>query len=699
MTGRFTFIRLFRRIILSALIKAFTAFSIIILPFVTLPALAQVVVVRSKDKAIIGGESYYIHFVKKGETAYSISRAYGISVDQLEHENPSARVTLKEGMSLRIPVKIVTAVPAGQPVPYRHTVHNEDKYIYHLLDKGETIYYLSRKYQVSEREIREANPGLDVTRIPLGSEIAIPRKVHEVAESVPTGVSPEEHQNKVHEVIEFVPSVESAEGYRHKVTSGETLSSIARKYEVSLRDLRRANRNVRFPKVGDYIIIPGIEAQKKEVIDEVVPDTLKEEVDTLSIQYKKPEEYVHFHSLSGSIDLAVLLPFYLNENARRTETDSSTTINGRKDYRSINRPEDWIYLPSIEFVEMYEGILMAADTLRSVGLDINIHAYDIKSDTVEIVRLLKSGALSEMDLIIGPVYSRNLTIVADYLRDLEIPVVSPVPLFSNSPLDGNPQLFMAGSSLEVVQRAIARKVADYYNQNIVLIHSSYPEEQNDIEWFKRVITEELVKKHPFDSIRIKSMPFYSRSEYGADSLPRLSRALSAETGNIVIIASESAPVMSESVMEVRNLSRKYDIKVFGYPEMRELSNIDPKFLFDLGVMVYSPYWIDYSTEDVKLFTSKFRKKFLTEPSQESYAWQGYDIAYYFLSGIALHGRKFILYPQIHNPDLLYTDFDFRRKGNSDGFENQRLFLIRYTNDYDLEIVQDNNPETSRLQDD
>jgi hypothetical protein len=348
---------------------------------------------------------------------------------------------------------------------------------------------------------------------------------------------------------------------------------------------------------------------------------------------------------------------------------------------------------------MYEGILLAADTLKSIGLDINIHAYDIKSDTIEITRLIRSGALSEMDLIIGPVYPRNLAILADYARDLEIPVVSPVPLFSNSPLDGNPQLFMAGSSLEVVQRAIARRIAGYSHHNIVLIHSSYPEEQIDIGWFKNLILEELHKIHPFDSLRIKSIPFYSRSEYGADSLPRLSRALSAETGNIVIIASESAPVMSESVMEVRNLSRKFDIQVFGYPEMRELSNIDPKFLFDLGVMIYSPYWIDYSSDDIKRFNSVFRKKFYTEPAQESYAWQGYDIAYYFLSGIALHGRNFIMYPQIHNPDLLHTDFDFRRKGISDGFENHKLFLIMYTNDYDMEIVKDENPEPSGPHDD
>ena len=219
MTGRFACIRVYRRKILSSMIKAVSAFALIILPFATVPAHAQVVVERSKDKAIIGGESYYIHVVKKGETAYSISRAYGITVDQLQHENPSTGVTLKEGMSLRIPVKIVTAAPAGQPVPYRHAIHNKDKFIYHILDKGETIFYLSRKYQVSEKEITEANPGLDVTKITLGSEIAIPRKIHEVVESVPLRVPVEGYQRKVHEVVEPVPASVSAEGYQHKVTS------------------------------------------------------------------------------------------------------------------------------------------------------------------------------------------------------------------------------------------------------------------------------------------------------------------------------------------------------------------------------------------------------------------------------------------------------------------------------------------------
>ena len=122
-------------------------------------------------------------------------------------------------------------------------------------------------------------------------------------------------------------------------------------------------------------------------------------------------------------------------------------------------------------MEMYQGILLAADTFRSLGLNINLHTYDIKSDTIEITKLIKSGKLADMDLIIGPVYSHNLSIVSAYARNLGIPVVSPVPLMNNSALIKNPTLFMASSSLEIAQKALAKKISEYYDHNIVFIHA------------------------------------------------------------------------------------------------------------------------------------------------------------------------------------------------------------------------------------
>jgi hypothetical protein len=467
------------------------------------------------------------------------------------------------------------------------------------------------------------------------------------------------------------------------------MASIARQYGLTPRALRRENRDIRFPQVGDYLRIPGMKLQEeKPVLPAAAPDTVPVVAEDKVVYLEKPGEFTRIRNLNGSLDVAVLLPFYLPENSRYTDIDTSKSLKGKKIPKVLNRSENWIYPRSQGFVEMYEGILLAADTLRALGLNINIHAFDIKSDTIGVTRLIESGKLDRMDLIIGPVHSANLSVVASYAGGLGIPVVSPVQLNNNSVLENHPLLFMASSSLEVAQNAIARKMRDFYNCNFVLIHSDPNEEYHDIGKFRNMILNELSSIMPFEEIRLKDMVFYSRSAFGNDSINRLSHALSESSGNVVIIASEDAPVMSESMTDIHTLSRKFDIDVFGYPNMRYLDNFDHKICFDLGLMIYSPYWIDYTQKDVIQFNSDFRTKFLTEPSEMSYAWQGYDIAYYFLSGLAIYGKEFITHPEIHNPDLLHTEFDFRHRTNYDGFENQKLFLIRYSNNYELELMND-----------
>ncbi len=554
--------------------------------------------------------------------------------------------------------------------PQPGATRDENKYIYHRLQPGETIYFLSRTYSVSENDIIQNNPGIDINKLPLGYEIVIPRK---------------EFMNSKQNFSQI-----DTRAYYHKVVKGETMSSIARHYGLTVRELRRANRDTRFPQVGDYLRIPGMKVPESKPVEAISPDTVPVIPEGQVVYLERPPEYTQVRNLEGSFKVAVLLPFYLDENMKRAEVDSSKSAKGKKIYKTISRTDDWIYPRSLGFVEMYEGMLLAADTLRSLGLNIDIQVFDIKSDTIEVTRLINSGRLANMDLIIGPVFSGNLAIVAAYAGSIGIPVVSPVQLNNNSALINNPMLFMASSSLEVAQNAIARKIGEYYDSNLVLIHSDSDGEDQDYSRFKSMILNELSLKIPFEEIKLKDFIFYSRSVFGNDSINRLSHALSERSPNVIIIASEDGPVMSESLTNVHALSRKYDVNVFGYPSMRYLDNLDHKICFDLGLMIYSPYWIDYSRPDVRQFNSDFRKKFYTEPSEISYAWQGYDIVYYFLSGIAMHGKEFIAHPEIHSPELLHTDFDFRRKSVNDGFENEKLFLIRYTNNYDLELVGETN---------
>jgi len=270
----------FYKLILQALVT-FLIFPVIIQ--------AQVAVEKSKDKVVIDGKQYYIHITKKGETAYSISKAYGISVQDLRKENPFMDSGLKAGQSLRISIvekseKPVTTVKTNKPS------RDNSKYIYHKLVAGETAFSLSKKYGVSEDEIVQGNPGLEINKMPLGYEIAIPRRQFNVTETK----LPAPEKNII----------------QHKVVKGENLYSIAEKYGITVKELRRENKGLLFPKVDEYIRVPV------PVVAEIVnPEMLKTDSaatvkEIIINQPERPSEITPVTNLKGSFNIAFLVPLY-----------------------------------------------------------------------------------------------------------------------------------------------------------------------------------------------------------------------------------------------------------------------------------------------------------------------------------------------------------------------------------------------------
>jgi hypothetical protein len=76
---------------------------------------------------------------------------------------------------------------------------------------------------------------------------------------------------------------------------------------------------------------------------------------------------------------------------------------------------------------------------------------------------------------------------------------------------------------------------------------------------------------------------------------------------------------------------------------------------------------------------------------ESFAWRGFDIAFYFIGGIASHGNAFISDPGIFNPELVCLDPDFRRSSLSDGYENKGMFIMHYRKDMTIEVLKPAHP--------
>jgi LysM repeat protein/ABC-type branched-subunit amino acid transport system substrate-binding protein len=112
------------------------------------------------------GEKVSYHFVIQGETLYSISKKYGLSVNSILETNPEASL-IKTGMRLIIPLE---RTYTGESKP------EAQNYELHKIVRRETLYSISRKYSVSADRLVEINPSLkksckagSVIRIPKGS--------------------------------------------------------------------------------------------------------------------------------------------------------------------------------------------------------------------------------------------------------------------------------------------------------------------------------------------------------------------------------------------------------------------------------------------------------------------------------------------------------------------------------------------------
>ena len=617
---------------------------------------SQVRVERSKSMVIIGGAAYYIHIVDSSQTLYSISKAYNVSSEAITRENPSAVYGIRIGQALKIPV-----VSEDQGEERRK---DTERYYYHILQKGESVYSLSRKYDVETEKIIEANPGIDINDLPVGEELAIPRQQFR-------------QQNQYFQTDE--PGI-----IHHRVEEGENYSSLSRKYNVSIRDIRRLNHGLLFPRAGDVIRIPSGEEGEDEP---AVADSLIRDDENLTYLFDgSPVDYTPVENLDGRIDVLLMLPLMLDENSPRSYIDSSAyDARGRKKYRLVKREEEWIYPLSEVFIEFYEGALLAVEEMKQKGLDIELQVFDTMRDSSRISHFLETESLRDVDLIVGPVYPDNLEQVASYARRYRIPVVSPLASQNTQVLRINPYLFKIQPSKDVVEDAMAEEISNYYNYNLVLVHSDTAWNADLSGEFKDKIYRRLRLKVPFSNISLREVYFTSRSAYN-DTINIIEHAMSGDRPNLVILASDDEAVMSEVIVNVHNLLRKYEIKLIGYPDIRWLDNLDPMYFYELGLMLFTPNWVDYQQDDIKDFLGKYREYFRMEPPVRSYAWQSYDIMYYFISGLAIHGSDFMYRPSMHKPDLLQVDYSFERTGLMNGFENKRLYLLRYTPDLKVEFL-------------
>lgn len=325
------------------------------------------------------------HLVKTKETLYSLAKQYSVSVADLKEWNPEVAEN-----GLRIGQEIIVSKDY-QPDNSNDTVEittttSTTQAFSHVVKTGETLYGISKQYNLSVAELKELNPQLNETDLQIGDTLQLKK----VAQEKTNNLNGKEYTSSIG-VMER----------SYMVKPEETLYSISRKLSVSQADLVALNPEAENGvKVGMKLKLPnGFVSKSKAKVDLT---------QTLDRSTRK--------------GLVIMLPF----NVAKVEADANRTIPEYiKDSKLLNLTLDF-----------YSGALMAIDSAKVLGLPVDVKILDAEetSSSSSVAKLISSNNFSNVKAVIGPFYNANVEKTAEYLASKDIPVISPLSKEKSKPM-------------------------------------------------------------------------------------------------------------------------------------------------------------------------------------------------------------------------------------------------------------------------
>jgi LysM repeat protein/ABC-type branched-subunit amino acid transport system substrate-binding protein len=577
------------------------------------------------------------HVVLPGETLYSISRKFGTTLQVINELNPGVS-TLKPGMKLRVPSPLSEGIAISLPEP--------EEYLQHTIVSGETLYSLTRKYNVTAEKLVQLNPVLEDS-FRTGTVILIP-------------------------VIKESPKNERF--VYHAVKQGETLYSIGKNYHVSDEDMKEWNPYLIYRGImtGDTLkIIPGD-------IEIRIPD---EGLVSQSLSVNDCETISRMGSHGKQVHILMFLPLSVNSN--NTMAGSIPGNPAIPDFNAVNalsdsvqivrnerRPETRFQGNSENFIHFYEGALLAVGSLQQLGVKVRLTVIDTEQRGSVIRNMLSSGKYNDADLIVGPIYPAEQKEVAAFAEQMQIPMISPL-----SPSDEitrlNPWIFQVNPTREIVTTLTANHILDSYSQDNLLILRTGAQDSFLETELHRLAGEKFENAN---NVRT-NIPVY---DFKRSRIEGLVQYLVPDKTNVIILSATNEADVSVAVSNIHTLAPVYDIRLIGSNRFHQYESINQEYFHDGQLEFLAPYWPDYKSDVARLFIQNFRDYFKTEPNQ--YSIQGYDVTYFFGKAVADYGRDFRKCLNNSNSSLVQGNYFFVPH-TAGGYINQGLSIVTFTKDY------------------
>lgn len=244
---------------------------------VYVPRYAQAQASALLRDATLAGSGWTTYTVARGDSMSRISKRTGVPVTVLRQLNRKSE-PLKAGATLRIPGRAGSTLLASTPAPSApagtRTVGRAPAQsapakavaTRHTVRPGDTLGALASRYNVSLDALRAANPQLkDPRSLRVGQVLSLPGASAPAASRAVAQSPPRSAPAK-------------AAATRHKVRPGDTLASLARRYNVSLDALGAANPQLKDPhalRVGQMLTVPAAGTTVAKAAPKKAPATYK----------------------------------------------------------------------------------------------------------------------------------------------------------------------------------------------------------------------------------------------------------------------------------------------------------------------------------------------------------------------------------------------------------------------------------------
>jgi len=320
-------------------------------------------------------------------------------------------------------------------------------------------------------------------------------------------------------------------------------------------------------------------------------------------------------------------------------------------------------------IELYEGMIIGLEQLTGFGMNIDTYVYDTEnseSTTESIINQLYSYPL---DLIIGPVYNKNLRLVAEYAKTNNIYQLSPLSP-SNNITEKNPYFIQVNPTID----SHSSKMATYINNNFL---------GANIMSIVRNKEQEMNLAGIFEAID-------GATKVVVNAEIDLETYMDPNRTNVVIVPSFNELFVNETLRRLNILSQKYNITVFGMPKWIEnMKSMDYNYLENLNYHYTDDFYVKEDNEYHNAFYNTYVERFKTKPGRNAY--KGFDMIIYF-GRMLSEGTELSAHFEdpiekgIYNDFYLQPSYFKNQVDTFDFFENKFVHLLKMQ-DYKVQKIE------------